>query len=216
MSFCTKCGARIALNTKFCTKCGAKVEAEKKLKIEKKEPVISKPKPSIEIPKKPRRPFKFVLPKFRLDLGIVLIIAGAIMVVAAMLLILKPWEGMSIKKRDSRRLADIAQIRVALELYYADRAYYPYTYTSTPTAIGGKCLCSDDFKDSCSGYNIVYMLQVPSNPLPRTDGDCPDKDYIYEPSEDGQSYVLKYCLGTGSGSISAGQHQATPGGVASP
>jgi len=132
-------------------------------------------------------------------------------------------ESKLIKARDSRRLSDISQIRVALEMYYADLGGYPL---GDKIAIGGKCFQIDSrrtyakFLDECWDEGTILMAQVPSNPLPRTDGDCPDRDYIYEysydPAKDIQSYTLKYCLGVGTSTISAGEHQATPEGLAKP
>lgn len=121
-----------------------------------------------------------------------------------------------IKSRDAHRLAVIYQLRVGLEIFYAERDYYPRWDDSSPIAIGGKCLCSGEsgIEDECSG--TTYIAQIPSNPSPRTDGGCPDQDYIYQSLNDGKSYTLKYCLGLGSGDVSAGSHQATPEGVANP
>ena len=132
-------------------------------------------------------------------------------------------ESKLVKARDSRRLSDISQIRTALEMYYADLGGYPL---GDKIAIGGKCFQIDSrrtyakFLDECWDEGTILMAQVPSNPSPRTDGDCPDRDYIYEysydPVKDVQSYTIKYCLGVGTSTISAGEHQATPEGLAKP
>lgn len=103
-----------------------------------------------------------------------------------------------LKARDSKRVADLSQIGKALELYYSDNNYYPTLITpGQPIAIG----------------STVYLAQVPSNPTPRTDGNCPNANYIYNGGS--QAYSLTSCLGSQSGSISAGIFFATPQGSAS-
>ena len=92
-----------------------------------------------------------------------------------------------IKARDARRLSDVSQFRTALEMYYVDHR--------------------DSYPASLDSLKGDYMSLIPSNPTPRTDGGCPDQDYIYQASEDFKTYTLKYCLGTGSGDISAGEHE---------
>jgi len=98
------------------------------------------------------------------------------------------------KSRDSKRSSDIKQISTALELYFADHNSYPTIITP------GQPL------KSVNG-EVTYLNQVPSNPSPRDDGDCPDSDYAYTVVE-GQAkptiYNISTCLGKDSGNYSAG------------
>ncbi len=120
--------------------------------------------------------------------------------------------GSGVKGRDARRAADIMQIRTALELYRADLGHYPPN--KEPVGVGGKCLSGNAFEEVCSSGDAVYIRQIPDEPLPRTDGACPDRAYIYQASADAKSYTIKYCLGVGAAGISAGEHLATPDKVA--
>lgn len=103
-----------------------------------------------------------------------------------------------LKARDTKRVADLNQIGKALELYYSENNAYPTLITpGQPIAAG----------------STTYLAQVPSNPAPRTDGNCPNANYIYYGGS--QAYSLTSCLGNQSGSISAGIFFATPQGSAS-
>ena len=94
-----------------------------------------------------------------------------------------------IKSRDVKRIADLRQIKQALELYYLDNSSYPSVITTGQTLTG-------------PGGNTTYMALVPSNPTPRTDGSCPDIDYkYYQFSND---FSLYACLGKGSGDLAGG------------
>ena len=114
------------------------------------------------------------------------------------------------RARDARRVADIKQIQTALELYYLDNNSYPDV--SSATAEGGTCLDSGGFSNGCSG--TTYMAIVPTNPSPKTDGNCGDTDYTYTGGP--ITYEIKYCLGSLTGEIPANTHTATPGGIADP
>ncbi len=100
--------------------------------------------------------------------------------------------------RDSRRLTDITQLQLALKLYYNDLGYYPTAITA------GRSIAN--------GANN-YILRVPENPSPRTDGDCPDSGYVYSSIEDGQQYSLSFCLGDTTNDLSAGVKTATANGI---
>ena len=100
------------------------------------------------------------------------------------------------KARDSKRLADIKQISTALELYYSENNTYPEIITP-----GNSLTSPDGFTD--------YMKKIPSNPTPRTDGGCPDKDYSYAYITASNKYALGFCLGSNNSSIIAGVNTAT-------
>ncbi|WKZ25042.1 MAG: prepilin-type N-terminal cleavage/methylation domain-containing protein [Patescibacteria group bacterium] len=96
-----------------------------------------------------------------------------------------------LKARDSKRVADTKNIVNALELYYANNNAYPSSLTPGQPLVdpGGE----------------VFLSVVPHNPSPRSDGDCPDKDYYYSylPTLSA-NYALSFCLGEGSGNLSSG------------
>ncbi|NMB56323.1 type II secretion system protein [Candidatus Beckwithbacteria bacterium] len=83
------------------------------------------------------------------------------------------------KGRDSRRQADLEQIRGALELYKADNGSYPEDLTLT---------CNDEFgydSNSDNVNDIVYMKQIPCDPKN-------EDDYVYSyEREDAFNYNLK-------------------------
>lgn len=90
--------------------------------------------------------------------------------------------------RDAKRISDLRQISSALELYYANNQQYP---------------ASLNFGEPLSDGEFVYMESLPSNPTPRTDGNCPDLDYSYYSL--GNDYSITTCLGspTQQASVSA-------------
>lgn len=87
------------------------------------------------------------------------------------------------KARDARRLADLAEIRKALELYYATNGYYPDSV----------CVCGYD----CNGYRhsasenwdglaaelAPYLSELPKDPINNHSGSYnvlgPDACYTY-------------------------------------
>ncbi|WKZ24577.1 MAG: FISUMP domain-containing protein [Patescibacteria group bacterium] len=91
--------------------------------------------------------------------------------------------------RDSKRLSDIRSIGSALELHYANHGNYPSTITP------GQPLTGPD--------GTIYMSAVPSNPQPRTDGNCPGQEYSYTALGNGQ-YIVSVCMGSSGGSFTPG------------
>jgi len=81
-----------------------------------------------------------------------------------------------IKGRDARRLTDIKQVQVALELYYSDNNAYPITASggTTVTSALGSVLAP------------TYIQSVPKDP---SRADSSTTGYLYC-STDGQSYAL--------------------------
>ncbi|NMC35911.1 prepilin-type N-terminal cleavage/methylation domain-containing protein [Candidatus Beckwithbacteria bacterium] len=82
------------------------------------------------------------------------------------------YKTVSKKSRDSRRKADLEQIRGALELYRADEGEYP---VSLP-----------DCGDPLASGTTTYMEQIPCDPTERT-------DYGYN-QDDTFRYTLLTCL----------------------
>ena len=111
------------------------------------------------------------------------------------------------KSRDARRVSDIKQIQTALELYFNDVSLYPIVAAG---AILGdtaqKCFDEDGFVAACDVSGTTYMAQVPSNPSPENDGNCPGAGYSYD-SDDGSTYRITFCLGGVTGGIPGGSNQ---------
>ncbi len=101
------------------------------------------------------------------------------------------------RARDAKRVSDIRQIQVALELYYNDYNEYP-----------------DDIIGTISRNDSTYMMVVPSSPTP-ADGDCDSINnvFIYTPHDSNTSYSLSFCLGNDIGSLKTGVNNAIPGGI---
>lgn len=139
------------------------------------------------------------------------------------------------KARDSKRVTDIRQIQTALEIYFNDQESYPNSsgkidLGSTENAVGDKdcegkqedctCLDSDGFEGvtgcSSAGTDVIYMGQVPANPLPS------GATYTYEPRLQGgtcastdscDSYRITFTLEGKVNELSAGPHTAKPSGI---
>jgi hypothetical protein len=112
--------------------------------------------------------------------------------------------------RDAQRVADINAIQSALNRYYKVVGHYPIQIPE----IEGTCLSDAGFAEQCSG--AVYLNKVPSNPTPRTDGDCTNKNYNYMSGRTVSTvddYALEFCVGGTIGSLTAGNHFVTPRGV---
>ena len=108
------------------------------------------------------------------------------------------------KARDSRRLSDVKQIGMALELYYDDTGRYPPPPTPTGTPITGLCLSNSGFTSTCG--TIAYLQKIPSDPLPNI-------HYTYSYLNSGESYRLGFNLEQGSGDWPAGTLAMGPNGI---
>ena len=99
--------------------------------------------------------------------------------------------------RDAKRISDIKQMQIALELYYNTRGEYPDSVTS-----------------SIEHDGVVYMAKVPTAPNP-ADGDCQTASNTYEyiQQDSGASYTIDFCLGGKIGELNPGSKQAVPGGI---
>ena len=99
--------------------------------------------------------------------------------------------------RDAKRLSDVKQIQIALELYYQDNSSYP------PTLIPGETLSSN---------TVTYMETIPYPPT-TLDGDCSTTSYIYSTSNDNTYYNIHFCISNNIGSLPAGEVVASPRGL---
>jgi len=82
------------------------------------------------------------------------------------------------KGRDARRLADLKQIQVALELYYSDNIAYPELTTTNTTKAG--------FDTALAGLTPAHIAAIPGDPSGSS------KTYYYRSTAGGTFY----CLGT--------------------
>lgn len=83
------------------------------------------------------------------------------------------------KARDARRIGDIRQLALAVEMYYDDSSTgYPGTF------VGTTCADWDALSDALDGTTngIVYMSSIPTDPGQNT--------YAYSVCSGNESYVL--------------------------
>lgn len=110
------------------------------------------------------------------------------------------FRGIRQNARDSRRVADIQQLQLALKTYFNDNGFYPTAVTPGESLVyGGK----------------TYLQRVPANPEPKNDKGCPDTDYSYAALENGQSYSLTFCIASRANSLNGGTYTATDSGLLS-
>lgn len=95
--------------------------------------------------------------------------------------------GVRMKARDTKRISDANAIVNALQAYYDSNKTYP------TTLIPG---------DPIASNGLTFLNKVPSNPLPRTDGDCSGTDYTYLKTSAG--YKLTFCIGADNGDYPKG------------
>ncbi len=112
------------------------------------------------------------------------------------------------RTRDAKRVADVRNIGVALEMYFGDMGRYPYTseWASWTNIMSTSTL-------SGSIVTTTYM-RIPEVPTPK-DGNCTIAQnlYSYTGNADGSSYALSFCLGNVVGSYLEGVKCLTPNGV---
>ncbi len=93
--------------------------------------------------------------------------------------------------RDSQRQSDVGEVAGALGLYYGDNNSYPETFF-------GQIVCDGVGKQfgtsfDCGMPPVVYLTQLPSDPLCNTVPNCMGDDYIYiscNPPTNPQNYTL--------------------------
>jgi type II secretion system protein G len=95
------------------------------------------------------------------------------------------------KARDSRRISDLRQIALALEMYYDDNGGYPSDTTANDDDWGNPATANTlVYELQGEGGGTVYMASVPSDPGSNT--------YYYHPSgstaNGAQDYVLAATL----------------------
>lgn len=113
--------------------------------------------------------------------------------------------GARAKARDARRVSDVRQIQMAVELYYFDHDAYP---AATATLGSGNygCLGRDGFSSVGTACAAPYMGFIPSNPSPN------GSPYAYE-SAGGSAYTLTFTLESGAGGLTPTLHTADQNGL---
>jgi len=112
------------------------------------------------------------------------------------------------KSRDARRVADIKQIRSALELYFSDVNFYPTGTIATVAQNGTLGVSPRLMLSSTNGFNTsvasaTYMGKVPADP-------GVDSGYVYTyASTNGSTYTITFGLTGKTGSLTCGTYSAT-------
>jgi uncharacterized protein (TIGR02145 family) len=110
----------------------------------------------------------------------IMVVVLIIVIIASLAMV--SYTSIRVKSRDVRRISNINTLQTALNAYYKDHGVFPTSITP------GQPLRN-------SSNSITYLDEVPSNPQPRTDHNCPDSEFVYKASSDQQSYSLSGCVG---------------------
>ncbi len=97
--------------------------------------------------------------------------------------------GTRISSRDIRRVSDVQQVVTALEFYYNRADTYPTIITSLMPLTDG---------------SRTYLESVPENTFPRQDGDCLDRNFLYEALPGSATYQVTFCLGSDKNRLKKG------------
>lgn len=121
--------------------------------------------------------------------------------------VLVAMSGARAKARDAKRVADLNQLMKAMELYFNDNATYPVANSSG-------LLSGETFTPPLTP---TYLTIMPTTVTP-PDGSCGSggagtNDYYYYSNVGGASYTITFCLGSKTGSLSAGVHTITQTGM---
>ncbi len=95
--------------------------------------------------------------------------------------------------RDEQRITDVKRMYEALNIYYEFNQKYPSSIGNQPQGLGN------------------YIEAWPVAPVP-SDGSCTDaaNSYTYKPTEEGESYILGFCLGSEMQGYSSGYQEIKP------
>jgi general secretion pathway protein G len=118
------------------------------------------------------------------------------------------------KARNVKRVADVRQVLMSLELYNNDFNGYPTELTPVTLGSGAfSSLCAGGFKTQCDVGEDVFQGIIPTAPTP-WDGSCSesDNDYSYS-TPGGGEFQIEFCLGEAVGDLVAGVHTASPSGI---
>ena len=122
------------------------------------------------------------------------------------------------RARDSRRIADIKQIQLALYLFRADEDEYPDPTVGAHNLTGSQVGTTNVYflEGSITSSENTFLNPIPGAPEP-ADGPCTSTNnpYRYE-RVSADSYELHYCLGNSTGGIPSGPRTATQDSIFNP
>ena len=116
------------------------------------------------------------------------------------------------KARDSKRLADVNQMKTALELYYNENEKYTGACKASGETTNSKTItCTND--KYINWENVIDPSAKGADSSPLCDGSNTEVcDYgIKIPDDD--SFEIYFYLETATGGVSAGPHKMTKGGI---
>lgn len=110
------------------------------------------------------------------------------------------------KARDAKRIADMRQINTAMEMYFNDYSGYPTMATGAFYASGGNAFTT--------ALVPKYIAAIPQEQTP-ADGSCTTSQntYNYTYGSTNANYTITFCIGSNSGTYSAGVHTLTSSGI---
>lgn len=106
----------------------------------------------------------------------------------------------TVNGRNTRRVNDIKQLQLALEIYRKNEGSYP-----------GAIIPGEELKSPSD--NTIFLKSIPKNPAPRNDGACLDQEYQYVYNSLNDTYTLSFCISSNVESLSPGNYQANISGI---
>lgn len=129
-----------------------------------------------------------------------LLIAIAIIGILASIILFNLYFARS-NARDAKRISDMRQLGIALDMYADENDEYPASLTF------GEALISP-----ATGNRLIRRVPEPPSIV---DGDCLIADYQYEISTDGLYYIIRFCTGSEMESFPSGNKCLSPAGITS-
>lgn len=108
------------------------------------------------------------------------------------------------KSRDAKRVADIKQVQVALEMFYDTNSRYP---TEDEWA-------TNSLYSTSSIGTTTYIVEIPVAPNNADGSFCDNNNSSYYYSSNGEDYNIRACLGANIGTLQSGIIIASPDGSA--
>ena len=109
------------------------------------------------------------------------------------------------KARDARRLSDVKQIGMALEMYLDTKGVYPETpVLSDNGVITGLCLSDLGISSTCGAD--IYLQKIPAGPKK-------NENYTYFSLHNQSDYRVNFELENNSGGFTAGPLSYSPNGL---
>jgi len=115
------------------------------------------------------------------------------------------------KARDAKRIADMRQINTAMEMYFNDNNGYP-------TMVSGALYTAAGNNNITTSLVPKYIAAIPQEQTP-VDGTClatvgpGTNQYYYTYGGVNSNYTITFCIGSNSGTFSAGVHTVTNAGI---